>query len=99
MSDNKAIFPMQVLVMGRIAHSKFHDGVHYTQVTTPAADMYSRPQMVEIRSKRKLGQKLEVVSITATLGGYRRKAYEAKDKTTGEVVMVFPVEHTLDLVE
>jgi len=85
--------------VGRVEGSKFHDGVHYTQVLTPAADAYSRPQLLEARGKKRLGQKGEEVNFFATVGGYRRKSYQVKDKTTGEIVTVDPVEHTLDVVE
>lgn len=90
---------MHVLVAGRIEGSKTFDGKRYTQVLTPAPDAYSRPQLVEIRSKSKLGDKGEEVSAQCLLGGFQRKPYEVKDKNTGEVVKVIPVEHTLDLVE
>ncbi|MDP3671717.1 MAG: single-stranded DNA-binding protein [Telluria sp.] len=99
LSKVSAPVPRQVFVVGRVEGSKFHDGVHYTQVLTPAVDEYSRPQLLEVRGKRKLGQKGEEVSFMALLGGYRRKSYPVKDKTTGEVTMVDPVEMTLDLVE
>lgn len=90
---------MHVLVAGRIEASKTFDGKRYTQVLTPAQDAYSRPQLVEIRSKGKLGDKGEEVSAQCLLGGFQRKPYEVKDKNTGEIVKVIPVEHTLDLVE
>lgn len=94
-----ALQPMRVLVVGRIETSRTHEGRRYTHVMTPAADAYSRPQLLEIRSKAKLGDKGEEVSVNCLLGGYQRKAYQAKDKATGEIVTVVPVEHTLDLIE
>lgn len=94
-----AIHAMRVLVVGRIESSRSHEGKRYTQVMTPAADAYSRPQLLEIRSKAKFGDKGEEVSVSCLLGGYQRKAYQAKDKNTGEIVIVVPVEHTLDLIE
>lgn len=90
---------MQVIVAGRIEGSKTFDGKRYTQILTPAQDAYSRPQLVEVRSKAKLGDKGEEVSAQCLLGGFQRKPYEVKDKNTGEIVKVVPVEHTLDLVE
>lgn len=95
----QALVAMQVLVRGRIEGSKSYDGKRYTQVITPAADAYSRPQLVEIRSKGRLGEKGDEVSVSCVLGGFQRKAYETKDKATGEIIKVIPVEHTLDLVE
>lgn len=90
---------MHVVVAGRIEGSKTYDGKRYTQVMTPAADAYSRPQLVEIRSKARLGEKAEEIACTCILGGFQRKPYETKDKQTGEIVKVIPVEHTLDLIE
>ncbi len=90
---------MHVVVAGRIEGSKTYDGKRYTQVMTPAADAYSRPQLVEIRSKARLGDKGEEISCQCVLGGFQRKPYETKDKQTGEVIKVIPVEHTLDLFE
>lgn len=99
--SNRAATPivMRVLVKGRIEKSRTHEGVRYTHVLTPAADAYSRPQLLEIRSKVKIGDTGEEISRFCTLGGYQRKAYQAKDKNTGEITTVVPVEHTLDLVE
>ena len=91
--------PMQVSIVGRVEGSKTFDGKRYTQVMTPAPDAYSRPQLVEIRSKAKLADKGEEVTVLCVLGGFQRKAYEVKDKSTGEVTKVVPVEMTLDLVE
>jgi hypothetical protein len=101
LEDKKAsaVMPMRVLIVGRIEARKRFDGKSYTQVMTPAPDAYSRPQLVEIRSKAAIGDKGEEVSLSCTLGGFQRKAYETKDKTTGEIVKVVPVELTLDLVE
>lgn len=94
-----AVKAMQVVVTGRIEGSKTYEGKRYTQVMTPAADAYSRPQLVEIRSKARLGEKGEEISCRCVLGGFQRKAYETKDKQSGEIVKVVPVEHTLDLSE
>lgn len=90
---------MRVQVKGRIESSRFYDGTRYTKIMTPAADQYSRPQIVEVRSKSTIGAKSDEVSVICVLGGFERKAYEAKDKGTGEVVKIVPVDHTLDLVE
>jgi hypothetical protein len=102
MEDKKnpqTVKAMHVIVAGRIEGSKAYEGKRYTQVMTPAADAYSRPQLVEIRSKARLGEKGDEISCQCVLGGFQRKAYETKDKQTGEIVKVVPVEHTLDLVE
>lgn len=96
--DNQPL-PMSVRVKGRVEISRSHEGKRYTQVMTPAADAYSRPQLIEIRSKASLGSKGEEIDVYATLGGYQRKAYQYKDKNTGEVITIVPVDHTLDLVE
>ena len=91
--------PMRVLVVGRVESSRSYEGKRYTHVLTPAPDAYSRPQLLEIRSKGKLGDKGDEVSISCILGGFQRKSYQAKDQKTGEITTVVPVEMTLDLVE
>lgn len=97
--NQNQVIPMRVQIGGRIESSRTHDGKRYTHVLTPAPDAYSRPQLLEIRSKSKLGEKGEEINVTCVLGGYQRKSYQAKDKETGEISTVTPVEHTLDLVE
>ena len=90
---------MQVSIKGRIDARRRHDKTMYTRVVTPAADPYSRPQTVEIRSKGALGQVGEEVIVQAQLGGYTRKPFRSTDKDTGETTMVTPVDLTLDAVE
>lgn len=90
---------MRVVVAGRIETSRRYEGKVFTHVMTPAVDAYSRPQLVEIRSAKRLGDKHDEISISCTLGGYQRKAYQVTDKETGERMTIVPVEHTLDLVE
>lgn len=90
---------MQVLIRGRIEKSRLYEGKRYSQIITPAPDAYSRPQVVEIRSKTRLGETGDEVTVMCTLGGFSRKPYKVTDKNTGEVVTVTPVDHTLDAVE
>lgn len=99
--DKKAdsVKPMVVFVRGRLEKSRSYEGKRYSQILTPAPDAYSRPQLVEVRSKSKLGDVGEEVSVTCLLGGFARKAYQAKDKETGEVLTIVPVDHTLDAVD
>lgn len=90
---------LEVAIKGRIDASRLHNGVRYTRITTPAADEYSRPQTIEIRSKAKLGEREEVVAVRAKLGGFARKPFKSTDQATGEITMVTPVDLTLDAVE
>lgn len=94
-----SVRPMQVAIKGRIENSRIYEGKRYTHVMTPAADAYSRPQLVEVRSKKKFGEKGDEVTVICALGGFARRPYKATDKETGEVSMVTPVDHTLDLIE
>jgi hypothetical protein len=91
--------PMQVTVKGRVDASRRHENTRYTRILTPAPDAYSRPQTVEIRSKQKLGDLGEEITVLAQLGGYTRKAFRSTDKDTGETTMVTPVDLTLDAIE
>ena len=89
----------QMMVRGRIEETRRHANVSYTRVLCPAADEYSRPQTLEIRSKSRLGQKGDTITQHCVVGGYTRKAFRATDKDTGETSMVTPVDHTVDAVE
>lgn len=93
------LVPLQVLVRGKVEASRRFDGKRYTRIITPAADAYSRPQMVEVRSVSKLGDVGDETEVTCRLGGYTRKPYRTTDKDTGETAMVTPVDLTLDAVE
>ena len=91
---------MQVKIKGRIEASRLYEGKRFTRLVAPAPDAYSRPQTVEVRSSRqKLGEVGEEITVSAQLGGYTRKPYRVTDKDTGEIVMLTPVDHVLDLVE
>jgi hypothetical protein len=90
--------PMQVLVRGRLEKSRLYEGTRYSQIITPAPDVYSRPQIVEVRSKERLGDVGDEVAVACILGGFSRKPYKAVDRQTGESVTVVPVDHTLDAV-
>lgn len=93
------IVPMQVVIRGRIDAARRHDKTTYTRIVTPAPDPYSRPQTVEVRSRQRLGQTGDEITVQAQLGGYTRKPFRSTDKETGEVTMVTPVDLTLDAVE
>jgi len=90
---------MQVFVKGRIDASRRYEKNHFTRIVTPAPDPYSRPQTVEIRSKQRLGQTGDEITVQAMLGGYTRKPFRSTDKETGETSMVTPVDLTLDAIE
>lgn len=91
--------PMEVLVKGKIDARRRHESTWYTRMITPAADAYSRPQVIEVRSKQKLGEVGEETTVSCKLGGYTRKPFRSTDKDTGEVTMVTPVDLTLDAIE
>lgn len=98
-SQGARIVPMQVTIKGRIDASRRHEKTTYTRIVTPAPDPYSRPQTVEIRSKQRLGQAGDEITVQAQLGGYTRKPFRSTDKETGETTMVTPVDLTLDAIE
>lgn len=90
---------MQVPVKGRIEHSTTYEGMRYSRIICPAEDAYSKPQVLEIRSISRLGDKGDEIVVICRVGGYMRKPYQVNDRATGEVRKVQPVEITLDLVE
>jgi len=90
---------MQVTITGRIEAVRRWEQVRYTRIVTPAPDPYSRPQVVEVRSKNAIGQKDDEINIVAQLGGFTRKPYKSVDRESGEVTMITPVDLTLDVIE
>jgi hypothetical protein len=90
---------MEVAIKGRIEAARRHENKHYTRIITPAADAYSRPQVVEVRSNQKLGQRDDEITVDCKLGGYTRKPFRSTDKDSGEITMVTPVDMTLDAIE
>lgn len=91
--------PRQMQIVGKILRTRRYERFTYTTVVCPAADEYSKPQVVEIRSDRKFGDRDDLVTVTAQLGGYEGKPYRHTDKDSGEVTSITPVTHYLDFVE
>jgi hypothetical protein len=88
----------QLVITGKVIRSRRYQDHTYTTVICPAADEYSKPQVVEVRSSRKFAEKDEVTTFVAQLGGFEGKPYESKDKSTGEISRVIPVTLYLDYV-
>lgn len=90
---------MEVTIAGRIEEVQRFEGIYATRIICPSADQYSAPQTVKVRSKARIGSRDEIITVTARLGGYKRKPFKATDKETGEQTNVIPVDMTLDLVD
>lgn len=88
---------MTVEVAGRIEGSRLHKGVYYTRIAAPAPDSYTKPPLLEVRSKRDLGGIGTIVKVPCSLGGYGRQIRYA-DKSTGEQVDFQTAEMTLDAI-
>lgn len=93
------VVPLEVTVVGKCLRVRRHEQFTYTTIICPAKDEYSRPQVVEIRSKARFADREEPVTARAMLGGYEGKAYAVLDKETGERRQLVPVNLYLDLVE
>jgi hypothetical protein len=52
-----------------------------------------------VRSKAKLGEIGDEITVPCKLGGYTRKPYRVTDKETGEQSMITPVDLTLEVIE
>lgn len=91
--------PMRVVICGRVARMRRYEGNVYTVVTTPAADEYSRPNSVEIRSKSQIGAQGDAVDVSCILGGWSEKPRKWVDRETGEQRTIHNVRMFLDAVE
>jgi hypothetical protein len=89
---------MRVVIVGRVVASRSFDGGRVTTIVTPAADSYSHPSTVDVRSKQQLGQKGEEVRVTCSLRGFQRR-FQYTDSKTGEVKRGDRCEHNLEAVE
>lgn len=88
----------QVHIIGKVLRIRRWQEFTYTTIICPAADEYSKPQVVEVRSSRKFAEQQDVTSFIATLGGFEGKPYESRDKD-GVVTRVIPVTLYLDFVD
>lgn len=88
----------RVTIKGKVTSRRRHDGMVYTLLTCPAPDEYSKPQIIEVRSAQPLGDRDEVVTIQATVGGYPNN-FEMTDRDTGEKRRIQSARITLDAVE
>lgn len=91
--------PMQVRVVGKVLRTRRHEQYTYTTVITPAADAYSKPSIVEVRSKQRFAERDEETDFLGRLGGYEGRSYRVTDRETGEQKNLIPVNMYLDLVE
>ena len=98
-AGKNAVKFMESQIAGRVLRVRKYDQHFYTAIITPAPDLYSKPSVIEIRSKQRFSDKDEDVRITAKLGGYEGKPYPVVDRDTGEKRMLTPVNIFLDLVE
>ena len=65
---------MIVNVRGRVEGYKTRAGKRYTRVLVPSVDAYSHPQLVEIRSRSRLGVKDDEISCNCVLRGFQKKS-------------------------
>jgi hypothetical protein len=94
------VIPGIVLIVGKLQKSVIRDDKRYSVVSMPAADEYSHPQLVEIRSSRaSLGQGGDVLTLSCRVGGFALKPFEFTDKKSGEIVKGQKYVMTLDAVE
>jgi hypothetical protein len=76
--------PSQILIIGKIQEvTSFENGGYTTEVVMPAADQYSMPAVVEIRSEKRLGNKDDEIRQVCQISGWPRK-FNYKDKNTGQ---------------
>lgn len=90
---------MAVLVQGKIANRKRHNGRVHTEVRLKAVDEYTRPGVVTVGSDQPIGAVGDIVSVNCALSGYYGGKMTRRDQHTGEVEEWFPVRMTLDAID
>jgi hypothetical protein len=95
-----AVSNLKITIQGKLIEQRKDEDVYYTVLIMAAPDGYSQPKPFEIRSRRSLGNKGEVVTIDCEVGSYYKRAYDLIDKQTGEFLRrVKPIALALDLIE
>lgn len=93
------VTPLQTFIVGKLQSKRRFESVYYTTIICPARDEYSKPAVVEVRSKQPVGDVDDIVKINCLIGGYMGKPYNSTDQSTGEVKRVVPNYLTLDVIE
>lgn len=83
---------------GKVDSVRHHGGNIYTRIISPADDPFSRPDVVEVRSKAPIGLVDKMVTVDCALHGYVRKPYKVTDPQTGEIRVVVPVDYSLEVL-
>lgn len=91
--------PGCVLVVGKTTRIRKYEKFFYTTVICPAKDEYSKPAVVEIRSKARFADIDDKVSVDCEIGGYEGKPYTITDRESGERKTLVPVNIFLDAIE
>ncbi|BEJ34192.1 DNA-binding protein G5P [Enterobacter cloacae] len=90
---------LETTVTGKIKRFNNGGGYYYTTVVSPAADAYSFPPVIRIKSKKSLGRVGdEIEDIHCRITGYER-SFPYTDKQTGEQSRGFNVDMLLELLE
>ncbi|EJA5110867.1 DNA-binding protein G5P [Salmonella enterica] len=90
---------LETTVTGKIKRYNNSGGFYYTTVVSPAADAYSYPPVVRIKSKKSLGRiGDEIMDAHCRITGYER-SFPYTDKQTGEQIKGYNVDMLLELIE
>lgn len=71
--------PMEVVIAGKIVSQRRHENKQYTVIRCPAADEYSNPSTVEVRSQARLGDVEQFVELDVRVSGTLRSFNYVKD--------------------
>ncbi|MGY8624415.1 hypothetical protein [Chromobacterium violaceum] len=86
-------------ISGRIRSAEKRGEFVYTVIALPAPDQFTSPGLVEVRSKKRVGDKESDVKLLVKCGGYFGSPYRYTDKETGEQVSRRAFNNSLTVVE
>nr|HDI2790975.1 DNA-binding protein G5P [Klebsiella pneumoniae] len=90
---------LETTVTGKIKRFNNSGGFYYTTIVSPAADAYSFPPVIRIKSKKPLGRiGDEITDVHCRITGYER-GFPYTDKQTGEQSKGYNVDMLLELLE
>ena len=70
----------KVPVYGRIESVRAHEGRYFHTVLAPAADAFEKPEAMDVRSSRRLGEPGADLKVVGRLAGYQRTWQEPANR-------------------
>jgi hypothetical protein len=89
---------LRTIVSGLVTKRRKFRDTFETVITAAAPDEYTAPTPLLVRSEFPIGKVGDKIAVQCRVGGFRGRAYDWRDKDSGEVRRVEPYHVTLDAI-